>query len=328
MTPCATSSPTAPLGPRPSLGGFTLVELLVVASIMALLFGLVLVGARPNTGANLQRAAQQLASVLLATQSRAIGNPAGAAVILAGGGVACSEVLAGDRPPQIRGTVQGGLPPANPSATFTNVTVTPTNGGDLSKGYRIRFHGDPQGTDPVMPPSPWFTFEPPQTVRLRAEDGQSPTNLSWPAAGAQLRASVICYPNRGNELMEFPSKIGIDLRYSGTGDDPTTPWGGLANAADIGLSFDTVGAVDALMRGLGGPSARVRQPVEPVYFLVATQADIDADRALASDQSLWVAVQPQTGRVTVSSNVPQSGRNFAAVRAARASARAAANIGK
>ncbi len=329
MTRRTAPSPILPRDPRPTRSGFTLVELLVVASIMALLFGLVLVAARPNPGAVLRRAAQQFASVLLATQSRAIGRPDGAAVILVGGGVSSTQVLAGDRPPLVQGTVEGGLPPADPSATSTAVTVTPTNGCDLATGYRIRFHGDPLGVGPVMPPSPWFAFEPPQTVRLRTDDGQSPANTSWPsAAGGNLQASVVCYPARGSELMEFPKKVGIDLRYSGTGDDPATAWGGLANAADIGLSFDTVGAVDALMRGLGGASAGVRQPVEPVYFLVALRDDIDQDRSLASEQSLWVAVHPPTGRVTVSSNVPQSNKDRTAVRAARASARAVAVIGK
>lgn len=329
------ATPSCPPG-RAKPNGFTLIELLVVASIMAMLFGLVLVGGRPNTGATLQRAAQQFASVLLATQSRAIGKPEGAAVILAGAGVSCSEVLAGARPPLIRGPVGGGLPPPNPAVDSTSVSVTAANGGDLSQGYRIRFHGDTLGAGPVRPPSAWFAFEPPGTVRFRTDDGQSATNTSWPAAtGGPLHASVICYPARGSELMEFPARIGIDLRYSGTGDDPTTIWGGLANAADIGLSFDTVGTVDALMRGLGGTSARVRQPVEPVYFLVNTtewiKGSVDEPQKyppLGNDQSLWVTVHPQTGRVTVSSNVPQAGNNATAVRAARASARASVGIGK
>ena len=58
--------------------GFTLVELLVVASIFAMLFGMIALGARPNTRGNVRLAAQQLASVLLATQTRALGSTAGA----------------------------------------------------------------------------------------------------------------------------------------------------------------------------------------------------------------------------------------------------------
>lgn len=60
--------------------GFTIVELLVVAGLMAALFGLVLAGGRPNVTP--RRMAQEFASMLLAAQSRALGRPEGAAVIL------------------------------------------------------------------------------------------------------------------------------------------------------------------------------------------------------------------------------------------------------
>ena len=94
------------------------------------------------------------------------------------------------------------------------------------------------------------------------------------------------------------------------------------------MSFDSVGTLDALMRGVGSSTAASRQPVEPAYFLVAARADINGDTALASERSLWVAIQPQTGRVTTSANVAQSGKDRTAVRAARANARAALAVGK
>lgn len=312
------------------VAAFTLVELLVVASIMATLFGLLLAGTRPNIGAATRQAAQQLTSVLLAAQSRAIGSSQGAAVVFGPDGATCREVFSGDRPPMVHATVDSGMPPANPVASVATVELQITNGGDLQQGYRIRFHGDRTGAGPVMPESPWLAFQPPQQVRFRETDGQSPFNTPWPTpvSGETFTASILCYPGRGSRLLEFPKGVGIDLRYSGTGDDPATIWGGLAAAGDIGLSFDTVGTVDALMRGLGTTAPLVRQPVEPIYFLVAPQAEIDANRALASDRAMWVTIQPQTGRVTVSSNLPQTRIDSVGVRAARASARAAAAIGK
>jgi type II secretory pathway pseudopilin PulG len=306
------------------MSGFTLVELLVVASIMAALFGLILVGARPSVGGELRRAAQQFASVLLATQSQAIGKTMGAAVVLTSEGVRCISVVAGQKPPFVVGTVNSGMPPANPGTSTAAVTIAITNGGDLQTGYRIQFFGG----DPTLPASAWFGFQPPGTVLLRAEEGQAAANTVWPAAaGSQLRARIACYPDSGNELMAFPKTIAIDLRYSGTGDDPSTPWGGLGNKQNIGLSFDSVGTVDALMRGLGGTAAG-RQLDAPVYFLVATRADIEADEALTKDRSMWVVVQPQTGRVTVSANIAQAGKDRTALRAARASARAGLAAGK
>jgi hypothetical protein len=49
---------------------------------------------------------------------------------------------------------------------------------------------------------------------------------------------------------------------------------------------------------------------------------------LATDKSLWVVVHPQTGRVSVSSNVAQSAKDAAALRAARAKAREGIAVGK
>jgi prepilin-type N-terminal cleavage/methylation domain-containing protein len=328
---------------RPSCGaraprGFTIVELLVVVSIMASLFGLIVVGMRPSVGGELRRAAQQFASVLLAAQSRGLGDPKGAAVVLeldtrsvaAGGpkvaGTQCISIFTGDKPPFAVGTATG-MPPVNAGATSATVVITVTNGGDLQQGYRVQFFGsDP---DSVLPASAWFGFQPPGTVSLRAGDGQSLANTAWPTpVGGQLKARVACYPAKGPLAVAFPKTVGIDLRYSGTGDDPATAWGGLASKGDLAVSFDSVGTLDALMRGVGGSTAASRQPVEPVYFLVAARADLDEDTALASDRSLWVAIQPQTGRVTTSANVPQSGKDRVAVRAARANARAALATGK
>ena len=333
---------------RPSCGarasrGFTIVELLVVVSIMASLFGLIVVGMRPSVGGELRRAAQQFASVLLATQSRGIGDPKGVAVVLEldtrpvaqGGpkvaGTQCISVFGGDKPPFVVGTVTG-MPPAA-GATSATVTINVTNGGDIQQGYRVQFFGSEP--DPVVPSSAWFGFRPAvppatqYTVSLRAEDGQSTTNVVWPTpVDNTLRARVACYPAKGPLAVAFPKTVGIDLRYSGTGDDPATAWGGLASKGDLAVSFDSVGTLDALMRGLGGSAAAARQPVEPVYFLVAARADIEDDAALANERSLWVAIQPSTGRVTTSSNIAQAGKDRVAVRAARANARAALAAGK
>jgi len=311
--------------------GFTIVELLVVTSIMAVLFGLILAGVRPRAGAEIRQAAQQFASVLLAAQSRGIGEPNGAAVVLEldtspeSGGMRCTSVFTGMRRPFVVGTVDEGMPPDNPAAPIASVTITPTNGGDLQHGYRVQFFG---GVG-ALPPSAWYAFQPPGTVSLRTADSQSSYNTVWPRQPeGQLEARVACYPAKNGRLLGLPKQVGIDLRYSGIGDDPTAAWGGLAAQGDIAISFDSAGMVEALMRGVGTTAAAARRPVEPVYLLCASRSDIAANRSLANNQSIWVAIQPQTGRVTVSSNVGQPATNQSAVRAARANARAALAVGR
>jgi hypothetical protein len=345
------------------------VELLVVISIMASLFALILVGTRPSVGGELRRAAQQFASVLLAAQSRGIGDPKGAAVVLEldtrpegeGGpkvaGTQCVAVFTGDKPPFAVGTVGPGMPPAA-GATSAMVAINVTNGGDIQQGYRVQFFGSEP--DPVLPSSAWFGFQPvvppatQHTVTVRAVNGQSIANTVWPTpVGGQLKARVACYPTKGSLAIAFPKTVGIDLRYSGTGDDPATAWGRLAyelkpetdpdyvpikDWGNPAISFDSVGTVDALMERLegkppasaspGGPVAAARFPVEPVYFLVAARADIEEDAALANERSLWIAIQPSTGRVTTSANIAQAAKDRDAVRAARANARAALAAGK
>jgi len=49
---------------------------------------------------------------------------------------------------------------------------------------------------------------------------------------------------------------------------------------------------------------------------------------LSRSDAVWVAMHPQTGRVTVSSNVPQTGTGASALRNARANARAGLGVGK
>lgn len=306
-------------------GGFTLVELLIVASILAVMFGLVLAGSRPSDSSDLRRAAQQFASVLLVTQSRGIGNPAGAAVVLESLSTSATSVFNAEVPPPIRATISNGMPPSVPNVSQTSVTIN-AGGADLTRGFRIQLLGE----RPALPPSTWFGFKAPGTVLMRTEDGQTPFNTVWPSAvDGRYDARIAFCPAKGDLALPFPKSVAVDLRYSGTGDDPATPWGGLANKGDIGLSFDALGAIEVLSRGLGtASSATARQPVEPVYFLIATRQDITNDATLAGEKALWVAVQPSTGRVTISANVPQQNRDAAAVRAARALARAAAAVGR
>ena len=309
---------------------FTLIELLIVAAIFGMLFGMVLAISRPSNVGQVRQAAQSIAGVLLQVQSRALGNPSGAGVILvpATGGAAAA-LAAADMRPLISGVCSSGMPPADLSVTSAAVSISPTNADatDLADGYKIRFE-----ERPGQPPTAWMAFAS-SVVSFRAGSGQTLQNTIWPKplAGGMLDVTIARYPGQGEKLLDLPRNTAIDLRYSGTGDDPATTWGGLAAKGAIALTFDAVGGVDALMQQVLTPASRTVQPshpTSPVYLLVAKGDDVVADKALASETAFWVVVHPQTGRVSVASNVPQTAKDATALWAARAKARALVAIGK
>ncbi|MBM4012558.1 MAG: hypothetical protein FJ286_14470 [Planctomycetes bacterium] len=195
-------------------------------------------------------------------------------------------------------------------------------------------------------------------VRLRYGVATSGNNAGsnvaavWPeptknAAGGNnpLDFQIARYPVIADTLLDMPKTAAVDLRYSGIGEDVTTVWnqaswlssgaavsgwGTLAGKGSIAIVFDSVGGVDAVMQNIEGPSLLRSQPpidpVEPIYILVTARSEIDeaSFSALSSPQAMWVAIHPQTGRVTTAPNVPQTGTDAVALRAARAKARAAA----
>ena len=175
--------------PRLSRSAFTLVELLVVASIMAVFLGLVLSGAKPGTNGQIRQAAQSLVSVLTSAQSRALGNRAGSAVIFESGtaaGVAasmCIRVSNGDVPPFITGTA-GTFTSLTPNSATIPLTPTNADAADLQHGYKIQFGGAASGASvPYQPPSPWLSLAAPvasgATVSFRTSASQALTNTVW-----------------------------------------------------------------------------------------------------------------------------------------------------
>lgn len=344
--------------------GFTIVELLVVISILAMFFGMIIVGTRPNIDNEVLRAAQQIASTILLTQSRGLGTPTGSAVVIqpelqpaasAAPSTPPTKFIASalynaEVPAHLEVSVASGLPvsPTSVQATVDLVALTPGPfplEEQLKTGFRIQFFAQ----SPAIPVSAWFAFKlapvsatptPPQAtvpgiVNLSFQDGQTTDNTVWPIPPLSppgvptggLLARIARAPLQGDASLILRRTVAIDLRYSGTGDDPAADWGSLAGAGAIAIVFDPVGSLDVLVRGLDAPPVLVRQPVEPVYLLVAARRDIDNDSALAEARSRWVAIQPHTGRVTVSPNVPQQAKDRAAVRAARQRARATLNTG-
>lgn len=326
-----------------SHGAFTLTELLVTTAIMASLMGLVLAGARPSrgTGGDIRRGAQQLASVLLASQSLSLGSSTGAAVIIDSDGTFGEAVSHARRYPFVEGSVDDGMPPSNPTASQQTVRLSATNddSASLVHGYRIRFLDRSNGVQ--GPPSDWFSFAcmspPVAVVKFREENGQTSRTAIWPtqAAGGQLSFQVARYPIPTGIMQVLPKGVAIDLRYSGYGDVSLAEWSSLASRGAIAVGFDAVGSVDALMQNVlpAAGNSRTVQPLSPyeeMYFLVTARNEIvdAAVNTLASDKAVWVVVHPKSGRVTVSENVPQSTTDATGLRAAREKARKGITLGR
>jgi len=308
--------------------GYTLTELLVVMSIMATLMGLVVAGSRPSTGSadDIRRGAQQLASILLASQSLSLGSPTGAAVILDSTGSCCEAISHARRYPFVEGRVTAGMPPADPRVTQVSVNLAADNDSaeSLVHGYRIRFLDRADGTQ--GPPSDWFSYScttpPAAVVRHRTENGQTSRTALWPTApqSGQLSFQVARYPIPTGIAEILPKGVVVDLRHSGYADTSLVAWNTLSSQGAIAIGFDAVGSMDTLMQNVlpGNASARTVQPLSPaedVYLFVTARSDVEdpAVNALANDKAMWVVIHPKTGRVTISANVPQLGVDAPAV---------------
>lgn len=307
---------------RPPRLGYTLTELLVVMTIMATLMGLIVAGSAPSNGSadDVRRGAQQLASILLSSQSLSLGSPTGAAVILDSTGSSCEAVSHARRYPFIEGRVDAGMPPADPSVTQVSVNLTALNdtAESLVHGYRIRFLD--RGTATQGPPSDWFSFAcaapPAAVVRYRSDNGQTTRTALWPMlpVNGQLSFQVARYPIPIGIAEILPKGVVVDLRHSGYADTSLVAWNTLSNQGAIAVGFDAVGSMDTLMQNVLPGSAGVRtvQPLSPsedVYLFVTSRSDVEDPtvNALASEEAMWVVIHPKTGRVTISANVPQLG---------------------
>jgi prepilin-type N-terminal cleavage/methylation domain-containing protein len=335
--------------------GFTLVELLVAVAIIATLFGLVVAGARPGADGQIRQATQTLSSAFMATQSRALGQTVGAAIILESGtsasDIATIAVANASMPPLISGTA------TKVNASEFDFFPLTGDADELQHAYRIRFGGvgSTAANAVLQPPSAWFSLACPAsgsnalsctgTIAFRTTNGQTAANsiAPEPPASGPLAFVAACYPDKGESVMSFPKGAAIDLRYSGIGEEPTEiwggsnylmGWGGLACKGSIAFAYDSIGRIDAVMqRTTEAANLRAVQPIrpaEPIYLLVNSRDWItdNATQPLGNPKAFWVVLHPQTGRTSVAFNVPQAGSDAAALRAARAKARAGTLGGK
>ena len=335
--------------------GFTLVELLVVAGIMVVLFGLVTAGTHPGASGQIRHTARSLASVLASTQSRALGHTTGASVIFESGTTAglsanaCVRLFHADSPPLVTGTAVAGPTMLSATSTVAVIGLVPDNASpeDLFNGFIVQFGGVAASpTAAAQPASDWFTLACTSvadgvancTIGFRTSAGQTVSNTIWPeptktgSSSQPLVFRAARYPVQGDVALQCGKAVAIDLRFSGIGDDPMSAWSSLGGKGAIAIGFDSVGRVDDVMQHALGPAdVRAIQsiaPAGPIYLFLTTREEIENNTGLRSQQAVWIVVHPQTGHVSTAANVPQVGADAAALRAARYNALAGISLGR
>lgn len=339
----------------PPRRGFTLVELLVVTAMLAAFMGLIVTGMRSSGGQQNRQLTQLVGATMTTAQTRALASEVGTALILepAINGMpleGCNTIYRAEVPPLITGTC-GGVPPANLSLTSAAATLHPLNTGTaaLSDGYKIRFFADAKNGSP---PSVWMTFLPASSnnVQFNASVNQTADNTVWPVPlpDTPLDFEIARRPQPSTVDFAPPPRSGIDLRFSGFGDEPTAAFGTLhppllSSAAApyfrMSLSLNRQGSMEAILGhwvdGSGNVHIDTAYPTAALYLLVASLDDIQSNTSLSSAASRWISIAPASGRVTVSQNAPQtdpaivSGTavNVAAVKTAVKAARIFARAG-
>ena len=292
---------------------FTLVELLVITVIFASLMGLLVLGGRSNNGSQIRLLSQSIASAILSAQSNALGNEAGSGLILTPATdtpVASNTLYNADVPPYAKGSVRSGMPPVNLATTIATVSLESTNttAADLVNGYKILFRCN---SPLYIAPTLWMSITNGTQVAFRTSANQTNQNTLWPKppAGATLNFAMARYPIKSSLAVDVTKTAAIDLRYSGVGNTLTGDYGALANKGAIAICFNSVGALDAVMQNVLSPTKTVQPilPAAPLYLLIASLSDIQANRSLQQDSSRWLAIAHNSGRVTIASNVPQAG---------------------
>lgn len=312
--------------PSAQENGFTLVELLVVTGLIASLLALVVTAGRPSETSSVRRAAQEFAGMLLAAQGNALGNPQGAGVMIApngGNSRMATQAYGAMMQPLATGSVSG-WPPADPRQSSVPVSVA-ADSSLLANAFKIRFQS--AGGDVL---SPWFSYIS-GTASFRASAGQNNQNTIWPKGGSGLQAAVAQYPSVGPSTLIMAKQVAIDLKHSGVGENPSAShgYGSFESLGTVAIAYDEVGRLSEVMCKVQESRSTSDQPIvasETVYLLFAARSAIEQNSSLSSENSIWLAINPLSGRTTLATNVPQSTSDAAALKAARAKAREGSSL--
>ena len=323
---------------------FTVMELIVVSVIFAILFGLTI--RNSGDGRTVKGAAQEFAGILRNAKSKALCKESGAGIILqteANNGIVVHDAYI---LPFIECKVDKMPKPVRdsyPTSIDIGLNILNASPDELKLGYKVKFYSTspPNSTNARgLYMSEWYSFSyvnpPTATISFNSDNGQTSRNSYWHPLidcggldNSQTKKDVIAgvarCPTKSGIAMTFPKVATIDLRYSGSGNDVNTKWGNLDNKGSLGIVFDILGGLDAIVKQ--NPTEYI-DPCEIVYFFIVDRKEFVQDKRLSSENAFWVAIHPNSGQVSVSSHIPQDSNDTNALIAGRENARKSLSIGK
>ena len=308
---CTLPAPTSRSSRRDRIHrGFTLVELLVVVTIVLMLFGLAATVIQPmREGRDVREAARMVNAYLAQAQTRAIqrGRLVGIWIRRLPTRPNLSlELAMAELPPPYGGDVLGAkiMVTGAASAEYNRDTADPRF---FNVGNWIRFdYKGPlriiTGTDPASQSiqfSPPFRFTPIQPLpfqvygfpRRDANDPDSPV--------IQVQSAVL--------PLTLPPSVAIDVAHSGIGSSSWFSEVGPNDPADGEIDplilFGADGSVERVITGLNNSILYHQRPLSTIHLLISRPGTLGSPE-LAGGNNFWVSINNTTGRITTSAFSP------------------------
>ena len=313
--------------------GMTLVELLVVITILGLLAVTVLPSLATSAESRRTRETTRMVSSFIAkAQGRAIGRQEWSGLKLAAvnaSSVAAIDLFLADVPEAYRGDTTSAALTISGTPSSTMATAVPASAGDISfsgsvgiqPGDSIRFDGRGTPYEISSASSTSIIFKLRGNSAVAKEDvGHSAHNTPWPALNVPHTFEIYRQPQPSGLPLTLAGGRAIDLYWSGFGPPQSngiagtyqqfSPLGGAGSS--VSILFDSVGRLRQLVIG-----AYRYTVTGPVYLLIG-RADragqgygtlnINDDLLGANWQypdSYWIAIDPITGLVRTAECAPE-----------------------
>ena len=314
--------------------GMTLVELLVVITILGLLAVTVLPALATSAESRRTRETTRMVSSFISkAQGRAIGRQEWSGLKLAAvnaSSVAAIDLFLADVPEAYRGDTTSAALTISGTPSSTMATAVPASAGDISfsgsvgiqPGDPIRFDGRGTPYEISSASSNSIIFKLRGNAAVAKEDvGQSAHNTPWPALNVPHTFEIYRQPQPSGLPLTLAGGRAIDLYWSGFGPPQSNGIAGtyqqfstLGGAgSSVSILFDSVGRLRQLVIG-----AYRYTVTGPVYLLIgrADRAGQGYGTLNTNDDSLganwqypdsyWIAIDPLTGLVRTSECTPNA----------------------